>query len=153
MNAFNETVSLLIPQWPKLEARTRVEVVSRCCRLVRSQIGLAPVYVRLGLWVMFATYRVFRAFSGKAYGLEDFSALPLSVVFGLERVLRSSVLLFYFEQPEVLTALGEETIVTRQARFRARRAAELATAIPVRGSGALGSSTEVLVQQQATRAR
>ena len=50
-----------------------------------------------------------------------FSALPLPMVYGLERLLRSATLLVYFEQPEILVALGEDTIASRQTHFRMKR--------------------------------
>jgi hypothetical protein len=57
----------------------------------------------------------------RAQALAAFSALSLPMCANLERVLRSTTLLFYFEQSEVLAALGEQTISERQMAFRARR--------------------------------
>jgi hypothetical protein len=129
MTAFEKTIVCLLPDWPRIDRRQRADVVARCSSLVRRQIRLAPIYVRIGFWCLFGVYRfiavpltaIRAGRMDRAAALTKFSALHLPMVFALERLLRSASLLFYFEQPEVLTALGEETIALRQVVFRAKR--------------------------------
>lgn len=128
-SALHQTVASLIPDWPTLDAEERVRVAARCGDLVMRQLMLAPFYTRLGFHLLFFAWRIFRLLRlqvGRSRpacerALRSFSALPLPIVASLERLLRATTLLFYFEQPEVLIALGEETIAARQKRFRTKR--------------------------------
>lgn len=129
MSALEDTTASLLPDWPPLDPAQRTAVTARCASFVRQQLHLAPHHVRVGVRTLFAVYRCFALLrhgfhpstSARAESLAAFSALPFPMFFGLERVLRSMSLLCYFEQPEVLTALGEQTIVERQLEFRRRR--------------------------------
>lgn len=129
MNALDKTIAELVPDWPALDGRQRAEIARRCARLVREQITCAPFHVRTGLHILFVLYRCFVLLrvgytaSGevRAKLLAEFSALPWPMVFALERVLRAMTLLAYVDQPEVLAALGEQTIAERQEVFRAKR--------------------------------
>jgi hypothetical protein len=137
MSAFVDTVASLIPDWPKMETKARAIIAARCATLVVRQVSLAPVHIRFGLWTLFVAYRVYAllrvgfspAPSARASALAAFSELPLPMVFGLERALRSAALLFYFEQPEVLSTLGEQTVTVRQAVFRAKRTSAYVAAL------------------------
>lgn len=123
------TVDALMPEWPVLEAAVRAEVSSRCATFVRTQLTLAPLHIRTGFRVLFAAYSVYLMFvagisPGRAAvsdALTAFSALPLPLVGGLERLLRSATLLAFCEDPAVRSALGEETSSDRQRIFRALR--------------------------------
>ena len=111
-----------------------MDVAFRCANLVLEQISRAPFYSRIGFKGLFVLFRIFRRLQTvykspevlREHTLHAFSSLPIPMAGTLERVLRSTTLLFYFEQPEVLTAVGEETIPARQATYRAKRQLELA---------------------------
>lgn len=129
MTLFAETVSSLLPEWPNLPVAERASVTRRCVDLVHRQVGRSPFHIRLGLRCLLALYYCFALLiansradpGGKCRTLEKFSRAPFPFCLALERVLRSTLFLFYFEQPEVLAALGEQTVAERQARFRAMR--------------------------------
>jgi hypothetical protein len=129
-----KTVAAIIPDWPSVDAAVRMDVAIRCANLVLEQISRAPFYSRIGFKGLFILFRIFRRLKTvckspealREHTLHAFSSLPIPMAGTLERVLRSTTLLFYFEQPEVLTAVGEETISARQATYRAKRQLELA---------------------------
>jgi hypothetical protein len=116
MNAFDATVLALIPAWPDLDPALRAAVAIRCGALVRRQIRLAPLPVRAGIATLFAAFRCYSllragrnpSVTARAGALAAFSRLPLPLVPRLERVLKSMTSLFYFEQPEVVSALNDE---------------------------------------------
>lgn len=130
---FQKTVAAIVPDWPSIDAAVRMDVAFRCANLVLEQISRAPFYSRIGFKGLFVLFRIFRRLRTvykspeelREHTLHAFSSLPIPMAGTLERVLRSTTLLFYFEQPEVLTAVGEETIPTRQATYRAKRQSEL----------------------------
>ena len=74
---------------------------------------------------LFIAFSLYAPFGPRDAGraLTSFSALPLPLVAGLERLLRASTMLAFFEHPLVLTALGEPTPAERQQTFRALRQA------------------------------
>jgi hypothetical protein len=134
--SFEDTIAAVMPDWPVLSPDAHAAALARCTEFVRAQLRLAPFHVRIGFWVLFTLYRVYallrtaRAASrlAPAAALTAFSSLPLPMVTGPERILRSMTVLVFFEDAAVLAALSEDTPVARQAGFRARRAAALDTA-------------------------
>jgi hypothetical protein len=128
-SALQKTVAAIIPDWPLIDATVRTELAIRCANLVRKQISLAPFYSRMGFRALFVGYRAFTIICAglspssvrRKNSLYAFSRLPLPMAATLERVLRSTTFLFYFEQPEVLEALHEETITARQVAYRLKR--------------------------------
>jgi len=126
---FRSTVESLIPDWPAVPPAQRVALADRCTRFVHRQFEVAPFYIRIGFWGLFVSYLCFLTLRAglrpttqqRSEALSMFSALPLPMVYGLERLLRSATLLVYFEQPEILVALGEDTIASRQTHFRMKR--------------------------------
>ncbi|HJT44536.1 MAG TPA: hypothetical protein VJ750_13675 [Rhizomicrobium sp.] len=129
----NKTIAALIPDWPVLPGTARTELIGDCAAFVRTQVGLAPFYVRLGFWVLygaFCFYAFLRVgpFAGpvaRGIALTGFSALPLPLVAALERLLRASTLLAFFDHPVVLAALQEPSPAMRQQSFRALRASQM----------------------------
>ena len=119
----------VLPSWPPLEANERA-IVSACCeKALREHIALAPPHIRIGLQVMQVIFTLFLHLrhgffvpaSRMSRALTQFSELPLPMVAGLEKVIRSLVVLAFFEHPAVLAAAGEDSVVARQNDFRARR--------------------------------
>jgi hypothetical protein len=121
--SLDRTIAALIPDWPPLPPAERAEVVADCTRFVRAQLGLAPFHIRFGFRVLFIAFSLYAPFSQPARALRSFSALPLPLVAGLERLLRASTMLAFFEHPLVLGVLGEPTPAGRQQTFRAMRQA------------------------------
>ncbi len=127
----DRTIAALVPDWPVLPAADRALVTAVCIGFVRSQLHLAPFHIRFGfrvLFAAFAVYALFRAgpFAGpqaRARALSAFSSLPLPLVAGLERLLRASTMLAFFDHPLVLAALNEPIPARRQEEFRALRVA------------------------------
>jgi hypothetical protein len=129
----DDTIDALVPDWPVLDAEEHAAAAARCTRFIRTLLRLAPLHVRIGFRLMFAAY-TFYAFAchgpfpsrlQRSAALTEFSALPFPMVGALERLLRSMTLLAFFEQPSVLSALGEETPAGRQLSHRAKRAAQV----------------------------
>ncbi len=122
--SLDRTIAALIPDWPPLPPAERADVVAECTRFVRAQLGLAPFHIRFGFRVLFIAFSLYALFSSEpGRALTSFSALPLPLVAGLERLLRASTMLAFFEHPLVLKALGEPTPAERQQTFRAVRQA------------------------------
>lgn len=121
--SLDKSIAALVPDWPPLAPSERAEVVAACTDFVRAQIRLAPFHIRFGFHVLFLAYRMVTVFrSDRAGALTDFSALPLPLVAGLERALRASTMLAFFDHPIVLRAMGEAGPAERQREFRALRA-------------------------------
>lgn len=117
------TIAALIPDWPELPSAIRAEVAARCAAFVRAQLRLAPFHIRFGFRVLHGAYAVYAlGCADKAAALSSFSALPLPLVAGLERLLRAATMLAYCDDAAVMTAIGEERPALRQQRFRALRA-------------------------------
>lgn len=123
--SLDRTITALIPDWPPLPPAQRAEVITDCTRFVRAQLGLAPFHIRFGFRVLFIAFSLYAPFSSQpGRALTSFSALPLPLVAGLERLLRASTMLAFFEHSLVLKALGEPTPAERQQAFRAVRRAK-----------------------------
>ena len=120
-------IDAILPDWPVLPPEARVEVSAGCARFVRAQLALAPLHIRAGVAVLLAAFRLYLLFTAgpfasrtaKSAALTGFSALPLPLVAGLERLLRSATLLAFFDAPAVLDALGQDHPASRQRDFRA----------------------------------
>jgi hypothetical protein len=134
--SLDRTIAALIPDWPVLPPAQRGEVIAACTRFVRAQLGLAPFHIRFGFRVLFTAFLMYASFrcglfpsvAARAQALTSFSALPLPLVAGLERLLRASTMLAFFEHPLVLGALGEPASAERQQTFRGLRARQLGAA-------------------------
>ena len=119
----------VVPEWPVLGATDRSQVIESCMKTVRGQLRLAPLHIRVGFSVLLMTFEVFVLLTrgpfvslrSRSNALAKFSELPLPMVAGLERVLRSTVVLAFFEHPAVLAALGEDALALRQKAFRDKR--------------------------------
>jgi hypothetical protein len=128
--SLNRTIAALVPDWPVLPPTDRTQIVTACTRFVRAQLGLAPFHIRFGFRVLFLAFQAYTPFraglfpnaAGRARALASFSALPLPLVAGLERLLRASTMLAFFDHPLVLKALREDTPAERQQTFRSLRA-------------------------------
>jgi hypothetical protein len=131
--SLDRTIDALLPDWPPLAPSARTEVSAHCVAFVRAQLRLAPFHIRAGFRILFAAYAVyamlragpFPSRSARARSLSAFSALPLPMVNGVERLLRAATMLAYFDEPLVLAALGEDTPAVRQQKFSAIREAAL----------------------------
>ncbi len=131
--SLDKTIDALIPDWPKLAPADRAVVSARCAKFVRAQLQMAPFQIRAGFRVLFIAYALFSLLhagpfakaSARAAALASFSALPLPMVNGVERLLRAATMLAYFDEPLVLAALGEDTPAIRQQKFRALRESAL----------------------------
>ena len=131
MRPLDALIEAVIPVWPPLDERDRLDVRNACIKAVRAQVGMAPLYVRLGFWGMFAAFQALSlprlAFRGasaagaRGAALSAFSDLPIPMAAALERIVRSTALLAYFEQPAVLRAAGEAPVAQRQADYRRLR--------------------------------
>lgn len=121
-------VAVVVPQWPPLSAEQREAVTLRCAAYFRRQLSLAPAHVRIGFTVMFAVFVMYgclryrRGSSRWQDALRGFSRLPLPMANAVERSLRTSTMLAFFDDPDVLAAIGVESPAARQDRFRALRA-------------------------------
>ena len=120
--SLDRTIAALVPDWPPLPPADRAAVIADCTRFVRAQLELAPFHIRFGFRVLFIAFSIY-APNSSARALTSFSALPLPLVAGLERLLRASTMLAFFEHPQVLKALAEPTPAERQQTFRAMRQA------------------------------
>ena len=128
--SFDGTICALMPDWPDLPADERKIVSTACARAARAQLARAPFHIRTGFSVLFQCYRVYALlvagpFAGGnklSRAVVKFSALPLPMVAGLERVLRATTMLAYLEHRSVTTRIGEEASSDRLAVFRTRRA-------------------------------
>lgn len=126
--SFEDMIDAAMPDWPALDPAQRALVLARCAGIARMQVRRAPCHIRIGLAALIMAFRAYalvasgaeRGAIGQAMG--RFSALPLPMVAGLERIVRSVTVLAFFEDPMVLAALGEEGPAARQAEFRALRA-------------------------------
>jgi hypothetical protein len=125
--ALDKVIDAVLPDWPVLPPPARAEVSGHCARFVRAQLALAPFHIRMGVAVLFAAFRLYLLFTrgpwpsraSHSAALTGFSALPLPLVAGLERLLRAATILAFFDEPAVLAALGEEGAPARQRDFRA----------------------------------
>ena len=125
----DRTIAALVPDWPVLPPTERAEVITACISFVRAQLGLAPFHIRFGFRILFSAFLIYAPFraglfanaAARARALTSFSALPLPLVAGLERLLRASTILAFFDHPLVLRALGEPLPAERQQAFRALR--------------------------------
>ena len=120
------TIDALLPPWPVLGPAARAEVSAHCVGFVRAQLALAPFHIRFGfavLFFVFSLYALARPGLGRARTLTAFSALPLPMVAGVERLLRAATILAFFDEPLVLAAIGGMRADQRQAQFRATRQA------------------------------
>lgn len=124
----DRTIAALVPDWPPLPVADRAVVTAACIGFVRAQLARAPFHIRFGFGVLFAAFELYALFragrNARGRALTSFSALPLPLVAGLERLLRASTMLAFFDHPLVLAALGEPSPARRQQEFRALRAAE-----------------------------
>lgn len=126
----DKVIDAVLPDWPVLPPASRIEVSAQCARFVRAQLALAPFHIRAGFAVLFASFRVYLLLTGGPLpsraalgnGLTKFSALPLPLVAGLERLLRAATMLAYFDAPAVLDAMGEAGPAARQREYRALHA-------------------------------
>lgn len=117
----------LMPNWPLLTPDQAEKVAVDCRTFMRAHLGLAPLFVRLGLAAMLTVFWIWAIpFRSPGDALRRFSNLPLPMVASLERLLRSSILICFLEHPLVTVALGDEPAEARQARFRAMRSRALA---------------------------
>src|SRR3954470_12099727 len=101
------TIDALIPAWPPLAAPARAEVSAHCVGFVRAQLALAPFHIRAGfgvLFLVFCLYALLRPGLGRNRVLMEFSALPLPMVAGVERLLRAATMLAFFDDALVLGA-------------------------------------------------
>lgn len=122
--SLDRTIAALVPDWPDLPPPQRAELVADCTAFVRAQIALAPFHIRFGFRVLFIAFSASALFRrDRAQALTSFSALPLPLVASLERLLRASTMLAFFEHPAVLKALGEPLPAERQQTFRNLRRA------------------------------
>ena len=120
------TIDALVPPWPVLNPPARAEVSAHCVGFVRAQLALAPFHIRTGfgvLFLVFCVYALLRPGLDRARALMAFSALPLPMVGGVERLLRAATMLAFFDDPVVVAAIGEMPADERQRQFRARREA------------------------------
>jgi hypothetical protein len=123
-------VDALLPGWPALTVPDRAEVLRHTTWFIGRQISLAPFHIRLGfrgLLLAFRCYALVRLGSlksaprgARSKALAEFSVL-LPMASGLERVLRSTTMLVFLEEPVVLAALGEPACADRQSEYRRRR--------------------------------
>lgn len=128
--SLDKTIEALLPDWPPLPPATRVQVSDQCINFVRAQLRLAPLHIRAGFWTLFAFYSLYALLRAgpspdrhrRSAILTDFSGLRLPMVGGVERLLRAAAVLAFFDDPQVLIAMDEETPEARQQRFRALRA-------------------------------
>lgn len=128
--SLEETVAALVPDWPQLSPTELSEVAGACAAFVRAQVASAPFYVRSAFAILYFAFRIYAfavsgfAAKGKrlARALHGFSDLPVPFAAGLERLLRSSTVLAYFELPMVLAAMEESEVRILQQQYRARRA-------------------------------
>lgn len=126
--SLDRTIAATMPDWPPLAPADRAVVTAACIGFVRQQLALAPFHIRFGFRVLFTGFQVYALFragsepAARSRALTAFSALPLPLVSGLERLLRAATMLAFFDHPLVLAALGEPTPARRQQEFRALRA-------------------------------
>lgn len=130
--ALDRTIAALVPEWPPLSAADHAAVTATCIGFVRSQLARAPFHIRCGFDVLFLAFclyalvRMAMTPAARAKALTEFSALPLPLVAGLERLLRASTMLAFFDHPLVLATLDEPSPARRQQEFRALRASGIA---------------------------
>jgi hypothetical protein len=128
--SLEDIVDAAIPDWPTLAPADRAAVFVACAGFARAQMRKAPFHIRAGFTLLYWTFRLyalvrvgpFASRQARSRLLSEFSSLPLPMVSGVERVVRTTTLLAFFDSPQVLAALGEESPETRQELFRQRRA-------------------------------
>jgi len=124
MLAFNHVIDALLPEWPPLPPDRRVAVSAFCGRFVSRQIALAPAHIRFGIRVLFAVFYVFAFLrlglhplsavsrEQRSKALRDFAFEQIPPFIALERVLRSLTVLAFFDHPDVVAAIGQESSAT-----------------------------------------
>jgi hypothetical protein len=120
MRGLEPIIEALLPEWPPLDARVREGVLHDTVGSVVRQLSLAPAHISFGIRALLVGFRIY-AFvrlglqplglaspSARAKALAEFSALPLPMVEGLERVLRATTVLAFMDNATVLAAIGED---------------------------------------------
>jgi hypothetical protein len=122
MSAFNATIDALLPEWPALPLERRVSVSAHCARFVRRQIALPPAHIRFGIRILFAAFCTFAFLrlgmrrlgsvsrERRAAALRAFAVEQVPTFVALERVLRSMTVVAFFDHPDVLNAIGEDSL-------------------------------------------
>jgi hypothetical protein len=134
MLAFNHVIDALIPEWPPLPPDRRVAVSAFCGRFVSRQIALAPAHIGFGIRVLFAVFYVFAFLrlglhplgavsrEQRSKALRDFAFEQIPPFIALERVLRSLTVLAFFDHPDVIAAIGQESSASAAATSPTRGA-------------------------------
>src|ERR1051325_8847055 len=107
MRGLEPIVEALSPEWPPLDAHTRENVLCDTADSVSRQLSLAPVHIAFGIRALLSAFRLYAfvrlglrplrlaSSTARAKALAEFSALPLPMVEGLERVLRATTVLAF----------------------------------------------------------
>lgn len=125
-------IAALMPTWPVLGAEERQDLQSDIAAFVRTEIGLAPFHVRLGVRVLTVAFFVSAALWGMGRGFSsrppdwqrkflDFWGGISAQTQAMVRVYRSLSVLAYYESAPVLRALEVEARADQVERFRALR--------------------------------
>jgi hypothetical protein len=122
MPALDQIVDALLPEWPALPSERRTAVSAHCARFVRRQIALPPAHIRFGIRILltaFCTFAFLRlgmqplgsvSRERRAAALRAFAIEHVPSFVALERVLRSMTMVAFLEHPDVLTAIGEDSL-------------------------------------------
>jgi hypothetical protein len=121
-----EIVRVILPAYPALDARTRAAVEMYVAHYVAAQVGAMPAFLRapyraalLGFdWLPLLRYgRRFRSLpaAARAAYLAWWDHAPVSAMRDVIKVIRSTALLVYFDNPSVLERLEAERAATGRA--------------------------------------
>ena len=104
----------------------RLLVSAHCAGFVRRQLALAPAHIRLGIYILFASFWIFATRLGvrrlsalpreqRAAALRRFALDQAPPLVALERVLRSMTTVAFLDHPDVMKALEESQLAATGA--------------------------------------
>ena len=123
MQTLEVMVDAVLPDWPPLPSETRAKVSRNVAAFVSLNLDHAPLQIRLGFHALLSAFRLYALTrlgprrlehvspAEREKALTGFSSLRLPMAPNLERILRSLTMLAYLEDPAVVKALGEGTLL------------------------------------------
>lgn len=104
-----------LPDFPVVEDKIKINITDAASEFLRSQIDLQPPYIKIPLILLVYFLGASIALFGKRI-IFVWLKLPFGKLF--VRLIRSLVFLIFFEEPNILNAMGEESGENRVIRFR-----------------------------------
>ena len=115
-NPYFNIAKAMMPDYPVVSAATKNRIASEAAVFIPRQISKQPYYIFVPLKAIIYFLSIFLYFQG-ASSISLLKSVPYGRM--LERMLRSLVILIFFENHEVLSKLGEKDGKKRVQDFRA----------------------------------